>query len=54
MNREYVELINTTILDIKQNINMADKNQLREYIKFQIRTDTITYSCRKAKENKKT
>ena len=31
---------------------MTDKNQLREYTKCQLRTDTIIYSSQKAKENK--
>ena len=48
----YVEIINNTLLEIKNNINMTDKNQLWEYTKCQLRTDTIIYSSKKAKENK--
>ena len=32
---------------------MADKSQLWEYVKCQLRTDTTLYACQKAKENKK-
>ena len=32
---------------------MANKNQLCEYVKCQLRTDTILYSCKKAKQNKR-
>ena len=32
---------------------MTDKNQFGEYVKCQIRTNTILYSSTKAKENKK-
>ena len=32
---------------------MTDKSQLWEYLKCQLRTDTILYSCNKAKYNKK-
>ena len=32
---------------------MADKIQQWEYVKCQLRTDTILYSCKKAKENRK-
>ena len=32
---------------------MTDKSQLWEYLKCQLRTDTIFYSCKKEKYNKK-
>ena len=41
------------IEEIKNTVKMADKNQLWEYTKCQLRTDTILFSCKKAKENKK-
>ena len=53
IDKEYVSLINETISNIKTTVNMADKIQLWEYVKCQIRTDTILYSSQKAKENKK-
>ena len=53
IDKEYVLLINNSISDIKTNVNMADKIQLWEYVKCQIRTDTIPYSSKKSKENRK-
>ena len=53
IDKEYVLLINKSITDIKTNVNMADKIQLWEYVKCQIRTDTILYSSKKSKENRK-
>ena len=41
------------IAEIKSNVQMTDKNQVCEHIKCQLRTDTILYACKKAKENKK-
>ena len=32
---------------------MTDKTQLWEYVKCQLRTDTIIYAGKKAKENRK-
>ena len=53
MDKIYVEKINKSIHDIKHNVYMADKNQLWEYIKCQLRTDNILYASQKAKINKK-
>ena len=51
--KEYVTLVNNKILEIKNNVHMIDKNQFWEYVKCQIRTDTILYSSTKAKINRK-
>ena len=51
--KDYVNLINDKLTEIKANVQMADKTQLWEYVKCQLRTDTILYACKKAKENKK-
>ena len=51
--KDYIELINNKIIEIKQTVNMTDKCQLWEYLKCQLRTDTILYLCNKAKYNKK-
>ena len=40
-------------MEIKKNVHITDKNQFWEYVKCQIRTDTILHSSTKAKENKK-
>ena len=53
MDIEYITLINNKIAEINANVHMADKNQFWEYVKCQLRTDTILYSCKKAKENKR-
>ena len=53
IDKEYIAIINERIAEIKINVNMADKIQQWEYVKCQLRTDTILYSCKKAKENRK-
>ena len=50
--KDYATLINERLADIKLNVKMADKTQLWEYVKCQLRTDTILYSCKRAKENR--
>ena len=39
VDKDYVSLINNKIADIKTNVHMADKNQLWEYVKCQLRTE---------------
>ena len=53
IDKEYATLINERLADIKLKVEMTDKTQLWEYVKCQLRTDTILYSCKKAKENRK-
>ena len=53
IDRECVSLINETISNRKTTVNMADKIQLWEYVNCQIITDTILYSSKKAKANRK-
>ena len=53
IDKDYVKLINNKISEIKDTVNMTDKNQLWEYTKCQLRTDTLLYSCKKSKENKR-
>ena len=50
---DYVEKIKQTINNIRMdNCNIANKNTLWEYIKCQIRTDTIDFSIKRAKLHK--
>ena len=51
IDKEYISLINERRSEIKTTVIMTDKIQLWEYVKCQIRTDTIQYSNKKAKEN---
>lgn len=39
----YIDLINSTVEDLKQNTNMANKIKLWEFIKCQIKTFTIDF-----------
>ena len=48
----YIDLIKSTIADINQNTKMADKNQLWEFTKCQIRTYTIDHSIQRSKKLK--
>ena len=48
--QNYVKLIKTTIKNITNDIQMENKNQLWEYTKCQIRTDTMVYSSKRSKE----
>ena len=47
---EYVQLIKKITLNIKNECPMENKNTLWEYTKCKIRTKTITFSSKKAKE----
>ena len=51
-NMYYTGFINNRIRNIKNEINMTDKNALWEYTKCQIRSDTMIYSSLKAKNDK--
>ena len=51
--KEYVALIKNTIQKVKYNVFFSNKNTLWEYLKCQIRTDTISYSILKQKRLKK-
>ena len=50
--KQYVNLIKDTIQKIKQNV-FANKNTFWEYLKCQIRSDTISYSILKQKRLRK-
>ena len=50
--KAYVNMIKSTILKVLQEINFKDKNLLWEYLKCQIRSDTILYSGQKAKQRR--
>ena len=52
LDNEYVNKIKNTINSIKQNITMSNKNTLWEYVKCQIRTDTLQYASYRAKKIK--
>ena len=49
----YVQLIKDTIGNIKDNINFENKNTLWDYVKCEIRSHTITYTTKKAKQMRK-
>ena len=50
LDKDYVNIIKTTINDIRTNVKLLDKNVLWEYTKCQIRTETISYSIKRAKQ----
>ena len=50
--KNYVSLIKDTISSILDNVTFDDKNLLWEYMKCQIRTETISYAGKKAKQQK--
>ena len=50
--KTYVNLIKSTILKVLQEVHFDDKNLLWEYLKCQIRSDTIIYSGQKAKQRR--
>ena len=50
--QNYTILIKETIQNIKNNIFMENKTVLWDYVKCQIRSETIAYSIRKMKETK--
>ena len=50
--KDYVQLIKNTISHIKVTVNITNKNTLWEYVKCQIRSDTIKFSIDKAKRLK--
>ena len=47
--KNYVNMIKSTINDVCKKTKMSDKNLLWEYTKCQIRTDTISYAIKRAK-----
>ena len=47
---DYVRLIKTLITDIKTNVNLENKNTLWDFVKCDIRSHTILYTCKKAKQ----
>ena len=47
---DYVTLIKTLISDIKATVKFENKNLLWDYVKCDIRSHTILYSCKKAKQ----
>ena len=49
----YVQLIKDTIGNIKDNVNFENKNTLWDYVKCEIRSQTIIYSTKKAKQMRK-
>ena len=51
--QEYVHLIKDTISNIKENINFKNKNTLWDYVKCEIRSQTLNFSIRKAKQMRK-
>ena len=51
--KKYIEIIKNVIRDIKENDNMENKNTLWEFTKCKIRTETIIYSSKKSKEQKR-
>ena len=53
MDLDYIDLIKLTIDNIKKEANMTDKCLLWEHIKCQIRTETVRFSIRKAKNQNK-
>ena len=50
MDKEYTQKIKSIIEYVKNEVNIENKNTLWEYLKCQIRTDTIQYSINKAKK----
>ena len=50
--KTYVNLIKSTILKVIKEVNFDDKNLLWEFLKCQIRSDTILYSGQKAKHRR--
>ena len=49
----YVQLIKDTIGNIKDNVNFENENTLWDYVKCEIRSQTIIYSTKKAKQMRK-
>ena len=49
----YVQLIKDTIDNIKDNVNVENKNTRWDYVKCEIRSQTIIYSTNKAKQMRK-
>ena len=49
----YVQLIKDTIGNIKDNVNFENKNTLWHYVKCKIRSQTVIYSTKKAKQRRK-
>ena len=47
--KEYLELIKDTISSVLHNTKFEDKNLLWEYLKCQIRSETISYAVKKSK-----
>lgn len=52
LDKDYIEMTKNTIEHIKANVRITDKNVLWEYTKCQIRTDTISYSIKRARRLK--
>ena len=50
---EYVNIIKQTINKLKNEVKMDNKNMLWEYLKCQMRTDTIIYAISKSKQERK-
>ena len=51
--KQYVALIKESLQNIKNNVTFSNKNTFWEYIKCQLRTDTISYSIHKNKTMRK-
>ena len=51
--KQYVTLVKETIQNIKQNVDFTNKNTFWEYLKCQIRSDTISFSILKQKRLRK-
>lgn len=48
--QEYIDIVKNIVKNIEDNVHIENKNTLWEYTKCQIRTDTIAYSAKRAKE----
>ena len=53
-NTEYIALVKNVIKNTMETVNFEDKNMLWEYIKCEIRSQTILYAGERARENTKT
>jgi len=53
MEKEYTNMVKNIIENIKVNVHMENKNKLWEYTKCQLRSDTIIYASKRAKEIRK-
>ena len=51
--QNYVNTIRKIMQSIKSEVTMENKNQLWDFVKCRIRSETIDYSIKKARENKK-